>query len=85
MDRLIEFDVVRIVALVGSAESHLAVSGADRPPQVGHLGTVIQLVPTNDPDDPATHYLVQCGDGSRRIWIAEFGREELTIESAAER
>lgn len=83
MDRLIEFDTVRVVALVGSAESHLAVSGADRAPQVGDLGTVIELVPTTDPDDPGTRYVVECGDGPRPIWIAEFGRDELSLANGS--
>jgi hypothetical protein len=51
---LIEFDTVRIVALHGTPESHLAISYAECPPRIGDLGTVVDLVPPRNPDDPAS-------------------------------
>jgi Lon protease-like protein len=77
VNRLVEFDTVRVVAFVGTAESHLAVSGADRPPRVSDLGTVVHLVSTTDPDDPGTRYIVECGDGQRCRLIGHDVRRTL--------
>jgi hypothetical protein len=76
--RFVEFDTVRIVVLHGSAEDHLAASGGVRLPQVGDTGTIVHLVPTFEPDNPATRYLVEdvAPDGTT-VWLAEFGRDEL--------
>jgi hypothetical protein len=76
--RFIEFDQVRIVRLRGSAEDHLATTGVVRPPRVGDTGTIVHLVPTYDPDDPAVRYVVEdvAPDGST-VWVAEFSRDEL--------
>ena len=83
--RIIEFDTVRIVALRGTPESHLAVSGAERPPRVGDLGTVVHLVPTFDADDPATRYMVESNEGSPSlVWLAEFSRDELEFVARPE-
>ena len=80
MDRIIEFDTVRIVALFGSAESHLAIRDAREMPAVGDEGAVVHLLPTSDPDAPETRYLVEKvrADGTTD-WLAEFGREELVV------
>jgi len=43
MSRILEYDTVRVVALHGSPESHLAFSEAARPPAVGDVGTVVDL------------------------------------------
>jgi hypothetical protein len=78
--RIIEFDTVRVIAMMGSPESHLSTSGAVRPPAVGDLGTVVDLTPTSDPDNPATRFIVERTDGGAGcIWLAEFSREELEI------
>ena len=80
MNRIIEFDTVRIVALHGTPESHLAVADAERPPRVGDLGTVVHLVPTFDADDPATRFIVESSEGGPSwVWLAEFGRDELEL------
>jgi hypothetical protein len=75
MQRIIEYDTVRIVRLVGSAESHLAVSYATRVPAVGDQGTVVDLTPPHsDPDDPTTQYIVESVE-----WLAMFSRDELEL------
>ena len=80
MHRFIEFDEVRIVHLDGRAEDHLAASGSARPPQIGDTGTIVHLLPTSNPDDPATRYIVErvALDGST-VWLGEFGRDELAL------
>src|SRR5436305_556584 len=78
VSRIIEFDVVRITALAGSPESHLAVGDCARPPAIGETGTVVHLTPTWDPEDPNTRYIVELNesDGSL-VWLAEFSRNEI--------
>jgi hypothetical protein len=74
--RIIEFDTVRVVALHGTPESHLAISDAERPPRVGDLATVVDLIP--GPAGAGTRYIAEVGhpDG-RMVWLAEFGADEL--------
>ena len=82
MPRFIEFDEVRIVTVHGPAEDHLAATGSIRPPRVGDTGTIVHLVPTHDPDNPTTRYLVEdvAPDGTT-VWLAEFSRDELELVS----
>lgn len=76
--RFIEFDQVRIIALAGPAVDRLVVPASVRPPQIGDTGTIVHLVPTLDPDNPATRYVVErSGPDGRLVWLAEFARDEL--------
>jgi hypothetical protein len=78
MARIIEYDTVRVVALRGSAESHLAYSESLRSPVIGDLGTVVHLTPTWNPDDPSTRFIVESTDGGAGcVWLAEFAADEL--------
>jgi hypothetical protein len=78
--RIIEFDTVRVVALHGTPESHLAVTGAERPPRVGDLATVVDLI-TRAPG-AETRYIAEVGhpDG-RMVWLAEFSADEVEFVS----
>jgi hypothetical protein len=83
MARIIEYDTVRVVALNGSPESHLAISDPVRVPIIGDLGIVVHLTPTYDPDDPRTRFIVESVEGGATcVWLAEFSREELELVSS---
>jgi len=47
---------------------------------LARTGTIVHLVPTVDPDDPATRYIVEdvASDGTT-VWLAEFSRDELQL------
>lgn len=80
--RIIEFDTVRVAAIHGSAESHLAINDCLRPPAIGDLGTVVHLTPTYNPGDPNTRFIVESNEGQADlVWLAEFSREELEFVS----
>ena len=85
MKRFIEFDTVRIVALDGPAQAHLASDTYERLPAIGDLGVIVHLTPTYDSDAPETRYVVESTDGGARwVWLAEFSREELEFVSRPE-
>jgi hypothetical protein len=80
--RFVEFDQVRVIALHGPAVDRLAAPASARPPQIGDTGTIVHLVPTFDPDNPATRYVVErSGPDGRLVWLAEFARDELEFVS----
>ena len=80
MKRIIEFDTVRVVALHGTPESHLGVLDAERPPRIGDLATVVDLIA--GPPGAGTRYIAEVGypDG-RMVWLAEFSADELEFVS----
>ena len=80
MSRLIEFDTVRIIALNGRAEDHLAATAYSRLPQVGDIGTIVDLIPTDEPDGAATRYVVEKVEVTgTTVWLAEFTKDELEL------
>lgn len=82
MTRILEYDTVRVVALQGSAESHLAFSESVRPPAVGDVGMVVHLTEPHDPDDPRTRFIVESNEGGAAMtWLAEFSGDELQVLS----
>ena len=82
MTRIVEYDTVRVVALQGSPESHLAFSECARPPAVGDVGTVVDLTEPHDPDDSRTRFVVESNEGGAAMtWLAEFSRDELQVLS----
>ena len=74
-------DRVRVVALTGAAVEHLVVVTAVRPPQVGDLGTVVDIA--DRLGGTGRHYTVACGPpGARPIWLATFAAHELELLAA---
>ena len=74
-----EYDSVRIVHVSPDLGSHRVWEGSARPPQVGDVGSVIQL---RQERLRAPRYLVECvtPDG-RTLWMAEFDQTELELTS----
>jgi hypothetical protein len=81
-----EFDVVRIVALVGTAESHLAISDPKRPPAIGDEGTVLEL-PAMVYGGRKRGFIVESTEAGAEgsAWLAEFSRDELELVFRAPR
>ena len=92
MDRLIEFDTVRIVQIHGPPEAHLAAdleppekAASRQLPRIGDTGTIVHLISADGrtdghPHDLGTRYFVErvTPDG-RTEWLAEFSRGELEL------
>lgn len=76
MSRIVEFDTVRVVALHGTPESHLATVDAERPPRVGDLATVVDLV-AGPPGAGARYVAETCHPDGRIVWLAEFSSDEV--------
>jgi len=75
-------DQVRVVQLATPAVEHLVVSRARRPPRLGDAGMVVEV---REGADGSRHFLVEAADGDgETIWLAEFGAEELQLESEFE-
>jgi hypothetical protein len=77
MGDLREFDTIRICQLIGSPESHLAMSDATRPPVVGDQGVVLDWV-QKPSSDPLARIIVESEQ-----WLAVFRRDELELVSRA--
>jgi len=79
--RIVQYDQVRIVALTGAANDHVVLVTGLRPPQVGDLGTVVDIADRLGGN--GRHYTVACGlRGARRIWLATFSAHELELVAA---
>ena len=74
MRGLREFDTVRIVAMFGSPESHLATSDPNRLPAIGDEGVVLEWVENPAQGDPQARIIVESAD-----WLAVFRRDELEL------
>jgi hypothetical protein len=71
-------DRVRVVTLTGSAADHLVRSTAERPPQVGDIGTVVDI--SERLGGVGLHYTVALThDGTRPVWLAVFAAHELEL------
>ena len=79
MDRPIAInDQVRIIALTGSATDHLIVSTAERAPEIGDIGTVVNIAERLG--GIGRHYTVALTHpDARPIWLALFSAHELEL------
>ena len=76
--QIVRHDQVRIVALTGAASDHVLVVTALRAPQVGDVGTVVDIA--DRLGGTGRHYTVACGlPGARPIWLATFAAHELEL------
>jgi hypothetical protein len=76
-------DQVRVIALTGAAVDHLVVVTAVRPPQVGDVGTVIDIAERLG--GIGRHYTVAAGPAEARpIWLATFAAHELELVATGE-
>jgi hypothetical protein len=74
-------DDVRVIRLDRSGADHLVVHEAQRAPRLGDRGTIIEVQGTGD----EARFLVEADDGDgEALWLAEFGVEELQLESEFE-
>jgi hypothetical protein len=82
MRRIAELDRVRVVALTGSGADHLVLPTAERPPQVGDVGTVVDVA--DRLGGVGRHYTVKLGNADGRpVWLAVFAAHELELVTAA--
>ena len=67
-----------MIALTGSPSAHLVIPTAQRPPQVGDIGTVVDIADRLGGD--GRHYTVELthADG-RPVWLAVFAAHELAL------
>ena len=74
-------DQVRVIALTGAAVDHLVVVTAERPPQLGDIGTVVDIA--DRLGGIGRYYTVAFGPpGARPIWLATFAAHELEFVAA---
>ena len=79
--QIVRHDQVRIIALTGAANDHVVVVTALRPPQVGDVGTVVDIA--DRLGGTGRHYTVACGrPGPGPIWLATFAAHELEVVAA---
>lgn len=76
--RIATSDRVRVVSLTGSGADHLVVATAERPPRVGDVGTVVDVVERLG--GVGRHYTVASTHADRRpVWLAVFAAHELEL------
>lgn len=74
-------DQVRVIALTGAAVDHLVIVTSVRPPQVGDVGTVVDIA--DRLGGSGRYYTVACRlPGARPIWLATFAAHELELVAA---
>jgi len=85
---LAEHTRVRIIALYGPPEAHMALTDSSTLPAVGDVGTIVHILSADgksagDPEVAGTRFLVEslASDGSRS-WFAEFSSGELEAVNA---
>lgn len=67
---------MRIIALTGAATDHLVTATAERPPQIGDIGTVVAI--SERLGGVGRHYTVALRhDDARPVWLAVFAAHEL--------
>jgi hypothetical protein len=75
MKHLTHYGLVRIIQLQQALENYDGWEVNRRPPQIGDLGTVIDIL--HAPEQPA-HYIVESSDREGiTIWLGDFDAEEL--------
>ena len=73
-----EYDRVRVVSLTGSAADHLILSTSERPPQIGDVGTVVDIAQRLG--GSGNHYAVELTrPDARAVWLAVFAAHELEL------
>ena len=78
---IVQHDQVRVIALTGPALDHVVVVTAVRPPQIGDIGTVVDIA--DRLGGVGRHYTVACGQpGAPPTWLATFAAHELELVSA---
>lgn len=71
-------DMVRVVTLTGAAADHLVRITAERPPQVGDIGTVVDI--SERLGGVGRHYTVALThEDARPVWLAVFAAHELEL------
>ena len=71
-------DRVRVVSLTGSGADHLVSATAERAPQVGDVGTVVDV--TRRMGGVGNHYTVELRiTGLKPVWLAVFAAHELQV------
>ena len=70
-------DRVRIVTLTGAAAEHLVLPTAERLPQRGDVGTVVDVAARLG--GVGWHYTVALHDDGRLVWLAIFAAHELEL------
>jgi hypothetical protein len=69
---------VRVVVLTGAAADHLVNATAERLPQIGDVGTVVDIA--GRLGGVGRHYTVALThDGTRPVWLAVFAAHELEL------
>jgi hypothetical protein len=69
---------VRVVALTGAAADHVVNATAERLPQVGDIGTVVDI--SDRLGGIGRHYTVALiHEGTRPAWLAVFAAHELEL------
>ena len=81
MQRIREYDTVRVVELRTPNRHFSGTSGASRPPRVGDVATVCHVYDPKDSLAPVAIELVR--DDGATIWLADFVSEELEVLSSA--
>jgi hypothetical protein len=75
-------DQVRVTSLTGGGADHVVVVTALRPPRVGDIGTVVDIVARLG--GAGRHYTVACGElGAPQQWLAIFAAHELELVASA--
>ncbi|QNM97605.1 hypothetical protein [Chitinimonas koreensis] len=74
-----ELNVVRIVQLLDSNRSYEGTAGICRAPHAGDTGAVVHVYPQSD--DSSIFAVEMADEHGYTIWLADFVREELCIES----
>lgn len=78
-ERIQELDTVEVIHLSSELADHQIWDGSIRPPQVGDLGTVIDL---HGNGSQHTEYRVENVDSAgRTLWMATFRATELNMRS----
>ena len=75
--QLQELDSVRVVHVSTQPQDHLLWESSVRSPQVGDVGTVIEILPKRL---HTPRYVIECvGANGRTLWMATFGQDDLEL------
>ena len=79
MERLREYDTVRVVRLLTAERKFSGTVGVSRPPRVGDVATICHEYHPRDPDADVAVEMVDVSGST--IWLADFARDELELVS----
>jgi len=75
MSKIVQYDVVRVLEIARAADAYDGWKLNKRTPQVGDIGTVVDILHTEGHPD---HYVVDCSDPlGFTIWLGEFLLHEI--------